>query len=226
VTLFRVRKEIPWVWSVQIGDILHNLRAALDNAIFEASARQSGKPPPPQVEYPIFLDQTKFLSTKTGGDAYKMRALQPETQQLITKFQPFRYEDPLHHYLWMLHCLNNIDKHRLLAITTLWSQFTGMTQFPGIPIERYWMQEPRPGEKETEIMRVRLVRPAPPGEDVRTSGSLRFIRHELVFDESMQPAAELPVRRVIDGAGRVVSAIVREIARLTDAPRPSGSDRA
>src|SRR5207237_1853236 len=114
-------KPYPELWPVQLGEIMHNLRSSLDHLIFEISAPDAESNTLKGTEFPIFLQQTHYelpVSHRTGGQ-YKIRGIvNPEIRTLIDRWQPFHFEDPPRHYLWLLQELSNADKHRALNVIT------------------------------------------------------------------------------------------------------------
>lgn len=96
------------------GDCLHNMRAALDHLVFEASEVALGQPLPQDVaektEFPIF--GPKPLDAKSRKR--RIGLLPEEAQVLIEGMQPHTYGTAFtEHPLWVLHDLERIDKHRL-----------------------------------------------------------------------------------------------------------------
>jgi hypothetical protein len=102
-------------WALLLGDGIHNLRSALDHAVYAAS----GPKPPPRCEFPIFLDREKFFLSdrEESGGQFKYRGVRNSTvRTLIEGAQPWQRPDrPKYHLLWMLHELDIQDKHRLLT---------------------------------------------------------------------------------------------------------------
>jgi hypothetical protein len=120
--------------SLLIGDVLHNLRSALDLLAF-ALASAYTKPLPEEFaersEFPIFGDEdregnrgigsTRFhertkkgLPTARSGLA-KIAGWHPDAQAAVERLQPYQRgnefrSDPL----WLLHELDRVSKHRLL----------------------------------------------------------------------------------------------------------------
>jgi hypothetical protein len=116
--VFMVKRDTPPLWSVIIGEILHDLRSALDHLVYEASDKDGNGEAPPGTEWPIFIDEVRYRNRAKGGGRYKIRGLSAPYQALVEKYQPFNYEEaPRLQYLWILHELSNIDKHRLLVLT-------------------------------------------------------------------------------------------------------------
>jgi hypothetical protein len=93
------------------------LRSALDHAVFALSSSR-GDEPPAGSEFPIFLEDRKFRATTRPGGLWKIRAVPTEAQRVIESVQPFHQGDgePERHPLWVLHQLNNADKHRTLNL--------------------------------------------------------------------------------------------------------------
>ena len=70
-----IKMPHPERWSVLIGDVLTNLRAALDHALWFAVHAHSGPPARPEsIEFPIRTTEAKFK-----GKAKELSALVPRT---------------------------------------------------------------------------------------------------------------------------------------------------
>jgi hypothetical protein len=94
-------------------------------------------------EFPIFLDPHVFAETSKKGvptprsGLHKIRGMGPSSQKIIEALQPYNgagRTDPL----WMLHELDNADKHRIPNIAA--SVFKGSTyhirrEDPGLKIQ-------------------------------------------------------------------------------------------
>lgn len=118
--VINIVRQPPLMWSVQIGEIIHNLRSALDHMVYEIAATHAKGNVPAGTEFPIFVDEARFRSTKRGGGLYKIRGLPRNAQASIEEIQPFqRKQAPRLHLLWVLQELSNWDKHRLLHITNV-----------------------------------------------------------------------------------------------------------
>jgi hypothetical protein len=114
LTWLEVLDPPPIELSPIIGDCIHNLRAALDNLVYElALAHHGGRVPPDfevKLQFPIFDHSAKFASkgkNMIGGIA-------PAAQAIIEELQPYHREDTFRKdRLWQLHWLDIEDKHRL-----------------------------------------------------------------------------------------------------------------
>jgi len=90
------------------GDVVHNLRSALDHLAYQLVV--VGTPsvePHRRIEFPIAKDATTYESTK----AVKVEGMRPEAVKAIDALQP--YKGGCHgDILWRIHELDNINKHR------------------------------------------------------------------------------------------------------------------
>jgi hypothetical protein len=92
------------------GDIIHNLRAALDHLAQQLAL--IGCPTLTdkelrQIEFPIAETLTKYEADK----ARKVRGMRPEAVEEIDRLKPYKDGNDA---LWRIHELDNIDKHRTL----------------------------------------------------------------------------------------------------------------
>ncbi|MGB0108803.1 MAG: hypothetical protein WBP52_09895, partial [Terriglobales bacterium] len=99
--------EIPLPLSAIAGDVLQNLRSALDylaHAFVAAPNRDTG--------YPI-CDPAK-VGTKAEKNYFdvKVHGMVPDAKKIIDRFKPQKGGDET---LWHLHELNRFEKHRLLV---------------------------------------------------------------------------------------------------------------
>lgn len=121
----RLRKPIPVVrWGVLIGDVINNLRGALDNLVFALTDANFGPPPNPVPHNDQWRD-LKFPIAKTGAFWKKtaipknLWGLRPRQQARLKKLQPFYRRDEANvprHWLVVLDELWNADKHRTVNI--------------------------------------------------------------------------------------------------------------
>lgn len=109
LTQFRARAPIPLVMSTIIGDLLHNLRAALDYAMcgLYVANGQGFK----DVYFPI-CETTQKLGARLSGIEQGAGLHVMEYIKLIEPYQGGRG-----HPLWQLHKLDIRDKHHLLIPT-------------------------------------------------------------------------------------------------------------
>lgn len=102
--------EIPCL----TGDILHNLRSALDHLLFRLLPPTTDSREIRKRAFPIGQDAKHY---NVGEKKRRLSALRPDLVTRIDALEP--YKDGNGHALWQLHELNVIDKHRLLLTVGL-----------------------------------------------------------------------------------------------------------
>ena len=91
------------------GDVLFNLRAALDHlAYWLAETNNADQAILRRISFPIFDDSAKY----NQGAGERLKGLDQNAVGAINAIEP--YNGGKGYLLWQLHKLNNIDKHRLL----------------------------------------------------------------------------------------------------------------
>ena len=101
-------KEPPVKWGIAVGDVAHNLRAALDNTVYQLAILNGVTPPPEnRLHFPITSQPGNW---KPQGGSNLIGVAQ-KCIVAIEKLQPFHFNDRPH-ALEVLAALNDIDKHR------------------------------------------------------------------------------------------------------------------
>lgn len=114
--------HVPRDWPITIGEVLFNLRSALDHVAYELAISHSGPRLDPKVaqasEFPIFSNAADFRDRGRG----KIRAIAPDRQALIERMQPLpgrtsraarTLVDEIPEHLRLLHDLARVERHRL-----------------------------------------------------------------------------------------------------------------
>lgn len=122
-----VIKEPDARWGVVIGEIAHNLRAALDGLTWQLAMLNPGEPHA-RTGFPIYaLGRTKrkhrgggllphFWGKRDG--VLRLRGVPKPLRARIEAVQPYkRGNGGRLNPLFLLHEMNNADKHRLLLVT-------------------------------------------------------------------------------------------------------------
>lgn len=104
----RRTKEPPEEILVVIGEVLHNLRSALDIAI-QAAASRNGVRVMERSGFPIEATEQKFESALHKR---KIQSRLPALAAFLREIKPYERGNPL---LWRLHILNCTDKHKVLV---------------------------------------------------------------------------------------------------------------
>lgn len=104
------------VWGPVIGDVVHNLRSALDHLAWQLALPTARSDTPRRIEFPIFLEDPTDDPEVRGALRKKLQCLRPDCHAVIDAAQPYKTRDT-HHPLWLLQALWNTDKHRTLHTT-------------------------------------------------------------------------------------------------------------
>ena len=99
-----------------VGDCVHNLRSALDHLVWRLSEDFGGSnDADTMTQFPIFRTEVGY---DTRGINQIVR-VGPGAAAIIRLLQPFHFDPPILHPLWMIRELDNGDKHRELAVTAV-----------------------------------------------------------------------------------------------------------
>jgi hypothetical protein len=111
-----IRRERPFPQRLPlvIGEFLYELRAALDNCLYEVAVIHSGQNPPPGASQLQFL----IYSTPTDWErnVYRLKHLSEEHRQMLERIQPYQAERQDLNCLGMLNDLARIDRHRTVHL--------------------------------------------------------------------------------------------------------------
>lgn len=107
---------VPHQIAVLVGDVLHNLRSAIDHlarALVEASGARAVDGPG-GTTFPV-------RDTRRAHPARLVPCAWPEVDALVDAVQPYHWPDAERpkHPLLVLHSLSNTDKHRLLHVAVI-----------------------------------------------------------------------------------------------------------
>lgn len=128
-------REIPLRFSVLVGEIVHNLRSALDHLAFQL-VKAAGNRPTRKTAFPLFTkDPTGDKKATTSYDS-SVEGMSLRAKALINRLQPYQPSrestegDPLA----ILSRLSNRDKHRELNIVgTVSTGHSSLLIFHDIP---------------------------------------------------------------------------------------------
>lgn len=166
-------------WGVVIGDIVHNLRSALDHMVWALTVAHQPEAPPhtipsrgPGSEWrhtafpvhpkPYPLDASgELIPWENAKEPRSLWGMEPALRAEFETLQPFRWkEEAAFHPLAILHDLWNIDKHRhfhLAHFNVGSHEIFGPPPYPRIPGIEYLRARltPRgPFEGRTELGRL------------------------------------------------------------------------
>ena len=101
---------VPIEYSIRLGEIVYNLRSALDQLVWQL-VHANYKAPSHLNEFPIFDDESRF----NEATKRKLKGVSQESLAIIKEMQPFRKDDKWS-ALKTVHSLCNIDKHRSVIL--------------------------------------------------------------------------------------------------------------
>ena len=135
----RIKDVTPYPedWNLQVGDIVHNIRASLDNATYALAVKHSGvlsHGDMVKIQFPICDTEAGFRHPQKGQRARRLYKLSSDAQAAIELFQPYTRPDKSRtSILAVLRDLSNIDKHRHILLTSSVAMNTSMElRGPGI----------------------------------------------------------------------------------------------
>lgn len=191
-----------------IGDLVHGVRSALDQLVFQLATAESGPLSESMAKnsaFPIFKTGPRYRGEagrghgKGRGAAYKIAGLSRPARASIERLQPYHSrKHPLLWALWQLEELSNIDKHRVIPLTGA-LPVQGMV---GIKFNRPGVRAvghrhfPGPIEEGKPILEV--------AGDFQTADDIDIeadLTPDIIFDKRCDPACvrSWPIREVIDG---------------------------
>jgi hypothetical protein len=157
VGFFAQLRDIPPDIPLIIGDAIHNLRSALDHLAWQLVVA-AGNTPNSQTYFPIYETAEGYNKAKAKG---KVKGFNADQMNVLDAMQPYNagYEP-----LWLIHKLNNFDKHNLLVVADY--RLTSATQVKVIP------QEPHPDGRKRSAMVVIPLLPVGEGRFVKDGDEL------------------------------------------------------
>jgi len=113
--------EVKREWSLIAGDCIHNLQSALDHLAYRLVELDGANPPGTVTYFPI----KKAPSYEKGRKVKKYtepEIVRADIRQLLEEVQPYNIVnrfgfdgfEPEQDWLWLIHRLDIIDKHRLM----------------------------------------------------------------------------------------------------------------
>lgn len=220
----RIREMPPPDWSLIVGDVVHNLRSALDHLAYQLVIKAGGEPTN-RTSFPIFHNDP-FTETPKGTRSWRDRVsgMLDEDVAHIKSLQPYqqRYvqgsDPPEEHVLFTLNELWNADKHRQLIVTLTFhtgAQF-GIQHMIGCEFELLGQRPLGPCENGTVIARYRLT-PTTPDPEVDMNVDVAF---EIGLVEARLPDP-LKLLQVLRMMGDHVADIVDDFSGRFDQPNSS-----
>jgi hypothetical protein len=98
--------------ALLMGDFIHNLRAAMDYAVWAVTPQEVCEATPTKVAFPLYSKPGKW----TGWSKDRKNWFGPTVFKVLESYQPFNADDGQLHPLHILQFLSNTDKHQLFNI--------------------------------------------------------------------------------------------------------------
>jgi hypothetical protein len=199
--LTKAPPAIPLSFAALLGDVIQNLRAALEYSAWAAASAEARKSSPRRISFPI-LDRRSDYEKWVSG---RSKIFSDATFRVLEWAQPFQANVEQLHPLRILRTLSNTDKHRLLSVVDHAHIQVGVELDPMPPTYNWWVAE---GPVQEGGMLAELVFPRPPFSleiDVRPSfGWYESVAYEeptksvrwLRLDEMMNEIASFAVNTV------------------------------
>jgi hypothetical protein len=191
-------EPIPVEFALITGDVLHNLRAALDHTVYQLACAQLGEPttePYRWAAFPVAESEEKYKAHSKQS----IGRLTGATVAAIDSLKPYRGGNiPL----WRLSALDNIDKHRLVltVASALTEADVGQSIPQFIPGLRTWPAEPI---CPLELGRELITTPASPGIVVRVG-----------FDVGIDEPGIVRASSLVDTLAEVMGAVCDTVEAL------------
>lgn len=200
-SLTKAPPAIPLSFAALLGDVIQNLRAALEYSAWAAASAEARKSSPRRISFPIVDCRSDYEKWVSG----RSRIFSDATFQVLEWAQPFQADVEQLHPLRILRTLSNTDKHRLLSVVDHAHIQVGVELDPMPPTYNWWVAE---GPVQEGGLLAELVFPRPPFSleiDVRPSfGWYESVAYEeptkpvrwLRLDEMMIEMASFAVKTV------------------------------
>lgn len=193
--------------GVQFGDVIHNLRCALDY-IITALADASNAKLTTRHQFPIFATEAGYAARvrkKKDGPLQGIRV----GRHIIEQWQPYNVKpDPRRDPLWHVHRFNNADKHRHPAALLSIPRGAIQIAFNGIPVENDPVDAISDWSPDKEYVIHRIRFDPPRAYNLRANGpiQLEVVFSTPPFDNEPAHAVSLPqLRKTCDHVANVLA---------------------
>ena len=212
----RVERPVPQRWSVLLGDVLTNLRGALDHALWAAVRAHSGQPVAPhRIRFPIDTSERAF-----AVHAQEVRKfVRPQVWQLVEKVQPFQLGgDATAHPLERLRWLSDVDRHHVLPVVEMLSMPQGPADVEAEPPVQVLSQWRTAGPvREGDVLLQLVVRRPDDSTQVVLRPTFAVVPALQVHDE---PEEFTHLATAVDGPKDWVLSVLGRFSTLMGLPHP------
>ncbi|MBJ7594491.1 MAG: hypothetical protein JF886_06435 [Candidatus Dormibacteraeota bacterium] len=192
----------PPMWGVIVGEIIHDLRSALDHTVWELVIANKGRPERNRNQFPIFSHPPKRVADYTKC----VRGVDPRAQAIIEGLQPYtRPKRATPELIEVLGGMSNIDKHQTLHPTVVVASRINSANVDFAPqglhrvAEMRWDKSLGQPIRNAELWAVRIE---PPETEVQMKVNLQ-IPAGVAFGERY-PMEVLKLNELVTEVGRIV----------------------
>lgn len=134
VATIHAREEPPLErWGLMVGDIVHNLRSALDSLAFAVWVSDMGRLPSEDEAKAIQFVITDNAAFWNSERKRRLSTMHPSVHAVFEKLQPYRRGHPKpRDLLAVLRDISNVDKHRRVSVVMAVANEAGITVSDGI----------------------------------------------------------------------------------------------
>lgn len=115
IVRLKVLKEPPETLGLLAGDLVHDLRGALDHLVYQLARLTTDDPT--GTQFPIFINRLQYIRKRDAKPSYRdayLAGVPDEYRAFIDDLQPFNTSNPTQDRLAILQAFSNIDKHKLI----------------------------------------------------------------------------------------------------------------
>lgn len=166
---------VPKHWPAIWGDILFNLRSALDHLAYLLVPTDHRDD---RTEFPIFWEEggPKGFTKRARR---KMPGVDPAVWRQVEEVQPYKRGEKNHRDpLWLIHELNRIDKHRELVIALAGVDWGRWGPPPGVPIPELSILPSHDYVEDTRIAEFTFLHPLDHDVDLNAKFALDLFTEE------------------------------------------------
>lgn len=160
---------IPDDVALVSGDVLHNLRSALDHLAGQL-VYAAGNTPDTNTAFPISECAAKYEAESER----KVKLMRPDAIEAISKVEP--YKGGRGEALWRLHKLDNIDKHNLI-----FTMFANVTAIDALAHLARFIPQLQPLADAGIVLRPNKSGPLQEGSILWTTIDTGEVEHDLKF---------------------------------------------
>lgn len=199
-------------WAMELGESIHQLRAALDALAWDVAHLDGGAPKDPRnIYFPVIDSPDKWSKVASGA----LASIPSWVLQRMESVQPFRHTDGSTSFLERLHSLDIADKHRGLL--------TGKVRFDGIQFDGMGYEAPHYSSEDLSRIKVDLRPDLVEIEDGMVIGSIvlpkplelgAVIRGQpkvVVGFSVIHRSNELPLAAIIDQFPGLTTDVMRRV---------------